>query len=204
MFTGIIEEVGKIERFRAGELTVRCGRVLEGTEVGHSVAVNGVCLTVTEISGGTFKTGVSAETIARSTLGGLKPGDPVNLERSARLGQPMGGHLVQGHVDGTGRISEVSRSELRVTTAVEAILDYCVLKGSIAVDGISLTISELDGTSFKVALIPHTFENTNLKKARPGDAVNVEVDIIAKYVKEFMGRDNGEISKSFLAEHGYI
>jgi riboflavin synthase len=204
VFTGIIEEVGKIDGFSGGELTVRCDRVLEGTEVGHSVAVNGVCLTVTEMSADAFKTDVSAETITRSTLGNLKPGAAVNLERAARLGQPMGGHLVQGHVDGTGRISEISRSELRVKADIEAILDYCVLKGSIAVDGISLTISELNGISFKVALIPHTFENTNLKKARPGDGVNVEVDIIAKYVKKFAGKNTGEINESFLAEHGYI
>lgn len=204
VFTGIIEEVGVIGGYAGGKLKIRCERVLDGTEVGESVAVNGACLTVTGLSSDGFEADVSAETVASTTLGRLRPGSPVNLERAARLGRPMGGHLVQGHVDRTGTITEAGRGELRVKTDPETVLDYCVVKGSIAVDGVSLTIAGLDAESFRVALIPHTLENTNLEKARPGDEVNLEVDIIAKYVKKFIGGDASDINEAFLAEHGYI
>jgi riboflavin synthase len=204
LFTGIIEEVGVIGAHVDGELKVRCVRVLDGTEIGDSVAVNGVCLTVTKLSSDGFEADVSAETAALTTLGRLRPGSPVNLERAARLGRPMGGHLVQGHVDGTGTIMETSGGGLRVKADPETVLDYCVVKGSIAVDGVSLTIAGLDAGSFRVALIPHTLENTNLGNARPGDEVNLEVDIIAKYVKKFIGGEATDINEAFLAEHGYI
>lgn len=185
-------------------MKARCGRVLDGTEIGDSVAVNGVCLTVTGLSADGFEADVSAETAALTTLVRLRPGSPANLERAARLGRPIGGHMVQGHVDGTGTITEVSRGGLQVEADPETILAYCVVKGSIAVDGVSLTIAGLDAGSFRVALIPHTLENTNLGKVRPGDEVNLEVDIIAKYVKKFVGGGVSDINEAFLAEHGYI
>ena len=204
VFTGIIEEVGVIDGYVSGKLKVRCERVLDGTEIGDSVAVNGACLTVTGLSSDGFEADVSAETAASTTLGRLRRGSPVNLERAACFGRPIGGHLVQGHVDGTGTIKEVSRDGLRVKADPGTVLDYCVVKGSIAVDGVSLTIAGLDAGSLRVALIPYTLENTNLGKARPGDEVNLEVDIIAKYVKKFIGGSTGDINESFLAEHGYI
>lgn len=204
MFTGIIEEVGIVEGYERGTFTVGCSLVLGEKEIGHSIAVNGVCLTVTGISAGGFASDVSAETARVTTLGSLRRGAPVNLERAARLGQPMGGHLVQGHVDAVGRIMEISTAELRVETDREKVLDYCVPKGSIAVDGISLTIAGLDRTSFRVALIPYTAEKTNLGKARPGDEVNLEVDIIAKYVKKITGVGAAGINEEFLNKHGYI
>jgi riboflavin synthase len=204
VFTGIIEEVGFTGGCVNGKLKTRCERVLDGTEIGDSVAVNGACLTVTGLSSDGFEADVSAETAASTTLGRLRPGSPVNLERAARLGRPVGGHLVQGHVDGTGTITEANRGGLRIKADPETVLGYCVVKGSIAVDGVSLTIAGLDAGSLRVALIPHTLENTNLRKARPGDEVNLEVDIIAKYVKKFAGGSTGGINESFLAEHGYI
>lgn len=204
MFTGIIEEVGVIGGYVGGKLKTRCERVLDGTEIGDSVAVNGACLTVTGLSSDGFEADVSAETAASTTLGRLRPGSPANLERAARFGRPVGGHLVQGHVDGTGTIMEAARGGLRIKADPETVLGYCVVKGSIAVDGVSLTIAGLEAGSFRVALIPHTLENTNLGKARPGDEVNLEVDIIAKYVKKFAGGSTGDINESFLAEHGYI
>jgi len=204
VFTGIIEEVGAIDGYARGKLKIRCERVLDGTEVGDSVAVNGACLTVTRLSSDGFEADVSAETAASTTLRRLGPGAPVNLERAARLGRPVGGHLVQGHVDGTGTIMEASRGGLRVKADPETVLGYCVVKGSIAVDGVSLTIAGLDAESFRVAIIPHTLENTNLGKARRGDEVNLEADIIAKYVKKFTGGDAADINEAFLADHGYI
>jgi riboflavin synthase len=204
MFTGIIEEVGIAEGYDRGTFKVRCSRVLEGTGIGDSIAVDGVCLTVTGISGEGFASDVSAETARVSTLGGLRRGAPVNLERAARLGQPMGGHLVQGHVDAVGRIMEITAGGLRVKADPEKVLDYCVHKGSIAVDGVSLTIAGLDQTSFLVALIPYTVEKTNLGKARPGDEVNLEVDILAKYVKKIVGASTTGINEEFLNKHGYI
>jgi riboflavin synthase len=203
MFTGIIEEVGTVEGYDGGTFKVGCSRVLEGSEIGHSIAVSGVCLTVTSMIARGLGADVSTETARFTTLGRLSPGTAVNLERAARLGQPMGGHLVQGHVDAVGRIMEIATGGLRVSADREKVLDYCVLKGSIAVDGISLTIFDLDETSFRVALIPHTIENTNLEKARPGDEVNLEVDIIAKYVRKITGAGTEGISEEFLAEHGY-
>jgi riboflavin synthase len=204
MFTGIIEEVGIVEGYDRGTFKVGCSRVLEATEIGHSIAVNGVCLTITGITAEGFTSDVSAETARVTTLGGLRRGAPVNLERAARLGQPMGGHLVQGHVDAVGLILEINTGALRVKADREKVLDYCVLKGSVAVDGISLTIAGLDQTSFRVALIPYTAEKTNLGKARPGDEVNLEVDIIAKYVKKIAGARAEGIDEEFLNKHGYI
>lgn len=204
MFTGIIEETGVVESFTGGVLKVLCSRVLEDTAPGASVAVSGVCLTVTDTDGESFSADVSRETAAKTTLARVKPGSVVNLERAARLGQPVGGHLVQGHVDDIGTIKEINNGELRVRADPSTVVGYCVLKGSVAVDGISLTISGLDRESFRVSLIPYTVANTTLGRARPGDEVNLEVDIIAKYVKKFVAGESGSINEVFLAEHGYL
>jgi riboflavin synthase len=195
MFTGIIEEVGEVKELKAlakgARIVVLCDRILEELEIGESVAVNGVCLTAVEHKKGSFAADISEESLERSTLGRLHRGTAVNLERALSLRSRLGGHIVQGHVDGVGRVKEVSAAgEGRVYSfSVPGQLeDYLVEKGSIAVDGISLTISSLSEGWFSVAAIPHTVEMSNLKGVKVGDAVNLEVDIIAKYVRRYMER----------------
>ncbi len=191
MFTGIVEELGEVtgieHRGDAARLTIRGGTT--GTSPGESISVNGVCLTVTDISGGTFSADVMGETLDRSGLGTLTPGTRVNLERSVRLADRLGGHLVQGHVDATGTILSRTPSagwdQVRIGMAA-AISRYVVEKGSIAVDGISLTVSALGETWFEVCLIPETLARTTLGTKQPGDAVNLEVDVLAKYVEKLL------------------
>lgn len=194
MFTGIIEEVGTVitlEPVTSGaRLRVRCQRALEGTGTGGSIAVNGVCLTLVELGRDFFAADVSAETLHRSNLGDLRPGDLVNLERPLGLTDRLGGHIVQGHVDGTGRLvslQEIGSGHwwLRIRFPVE-LAPYLVVKGSIAVDGISLTIAALEEDIFAATIIPHTFRHTALRVRRPGDKVNLEVDILAKYVERLL------------------
>jgi riboflavin synthase len=202
MFTGIVAELGEVagieQRGDAARLTIRGST--EGVCPGESIAVNGVCLTVTGILDGTFTADVMGETLARSGLGSLTPGAPVNLERSVTLADRLGGHLVQGHVDATGTV--ISRSpadhwdQVRISLPA-AISRYVVHKGSIAVDGISLTVSALgppgagpDGaTWFEVSLIPETLKRTTLGTRQPGEVVNLEVDVIAKYVERLLNRE---------------
>ena len=190
MFTGIIEERGRVEEARAERLVIDAGRVAADMRVGDSVAVNGVCLTVVARQGGTLRFDVSPETRARSSLGTLSLGDTVNLERPVSLSGRLGGHLVQGHVDGVGEIGVVDRNgdggatlEVKVP---EALRRYIVEKGSITVDGVSLTVAGLDPTGITIALIPHTLSVTTLGTVGPGDPVNLEVDVIAKYVERAM------------------
>ena len=201
MFTGIVEELGEVisieRRDGAARITVRGPRVTADARAGDSIAINGTCLTVTGLSGADFTADVMAETLSRTGLGALAPGSPVNLERSLRVGDRLGGHMVQGHVDGVGRI--VSRSPGEhwevVRIAVPAGLGrYLVEKGSVAVDGVSLTISTLDtgdGSAgqpwFEVSLIPATLAGTTLGRAAPGSLVNLEADVIGKYVERMLG-----------------
>jgi riboflavin synthase len=190
MFTGIVEELGTVvvhdgPRFRVGTSTVH-----EGSPVGASVAVNGVCLTVVGNAGGALAFDLSEETLRRSALGRLAPGDRVNLERPATLATRLGGHLVLGHVDGVGRVVSIEPSAdggawLAVAAPGE-LARYLVEKGSVAVDGVSLTVAALDGQTFRVALVPHTLAATTFGSARPGDPVNLEVDVIAKYVERLL------------------
>jgi riboflavin synthase len=199
MFTGIVEELGEVagieHRGDAARLTIRGST--QGTSLGESIAVNGVCLTVADMMDGTFTADVMGETLDRSGLGALIPGAPVNLERSVRLADRLGGHLVQGHVDATATI--VSRTptahwdQVRIQLPGE-ISRYVVEKGSIAVDGISLTVSALSSSAepeawFEVCLIPETLKRTTLGTRKPGDTVNLEVDVIAKYVERLLGPD---------------
>jgi len=192
MFTGIVEELGEVagieHRGDAARLTIRGGTT--DTSAGESISVNGVCLTVTDISGGTFTADVMGETLNRSGLGALTPGNRVNLERSVRLADRLGGHLVQGHVDATGTI--VSRAPSahwdQVRIEIPAVISrYVVEKGSIAVDGVSLTVSALGEAWFEVCLIPETLARTTLGTKQPGDTVNLEVDVLAKYVEKLLG-----------------
>lgn len=211
MFTGIIEEIGKIKAVRHGSfsmvLDIEAEKVLEGTRVGDSIATNGVCLTVTSVGKGVFSADVMPETMSRSNLGELKSGDRVNLERALCLNSRLGGHIVAGHVDGTGRISEKRQDENAIWLTVSAgpeILRYIIEKGSITMDGVSLTIAYVDEQVFKVSVIPHTQEETTLTGKRIGDRVNLENDMIAKYVEKLMGgRKEGGLSLEFLQANGF-
>jgi riboflavin synthase len=197
MFTGIVAELGEVAgieyRGDAARLTIRGST--DDVSPGESIAVNGVCLTVTGIIGGTFTADVMGETLDRSGLGALIPAAPVNLERSVRLADRLGGHLVQGHVDGTGTIISRSPSahwdQVRISLPA-AIARYVVLKGSIAVDGVSLTVSALGEDWFEVSLIPETLKRTTLGTRQPGETVNLEADVIAKYVERLHSGEAGQ------------
>ena len=199
MFTGIVEELGEVlditDLGDSVRLTVRGPRVVEDAGHGDSIAVNGVCLTVVESDGSGFTADVMQETLDRSSLGALRAGSPVNLERPMRLDGRLGGHLVQGHVDGTGTVMDRSPSahwdvvRIALPTDLER---YVVHKGSITVDGVSLTVASVTDGSFTVSLIPTTLELTTLGRKRAGDPVNLEVDVVAKYVERLMGTDHEE------------
>lgn len=194
MFTGIVEERGIVRERVGSRLVIEAERVISDSQVDSSLAVNGVCLTVVELSGSTLGFDVTPETFARSSLGRLAAGDPVNLERPLTLTTRLGGHLVQGHVDGVGEVVSMEVNETGATLTLRApdeLMRYLVEKGSITVDGISLTVAGMEGATFSVALIPHTLEVTTLGTAEPGDPVNLEVDVIAKYVEGFM-KQNGD------------
>ncbi len=193
MFTGLIEEVGEVKEVRrrgkGALLTVRCSKVLEGTKIGDSIAVNGVCLTVVEMGKDFLSFFVSNETLQRSNLGELRPKTPVNLERALKAGDRLGGHIVQGHVDTTTKITGVKREGESFIFTFKLPREYSHLlieKGSVAVDGISLTVARLGSEEFSVAVIPHTYENTNLKWKRVGNRVNLEFDLIGKYVERIL------------------
>lgn len=190
MFTGIVEARGRVAAIEGGRLAVASDALARDGTVGESLAVNGVCLTVTSLREGTISFDLAEETLGRTTLGSLAPGDPVNLERPLTLLARLGGHLVQGHVDGVGTVAEVrgagSGAEMTIG-APDGLLRYLVEKGSVAVDGVSLTVAALDGERFTVALVPHTLEATTLGVRREGDRVNLEVDVLAKYVERLLG-----------------
>jgi riboflavin synthase len=191
VFTGIVREVGRVEaveeRGESVRLVVRAPETAAAAAVGDSVSLAGVCLTAVEIADGTVAFDAVAETLRRSTLGRLETGGGVNVEPALRAGDPLGGHIVQGHVDGVGRIRRVDDEGIEVE-ATQDVLRYCVVKGSIAVEGVSLTIAGLAESSFTVALIPHTREVTTLGQLAEGDDVNIEVDVVAKYVERLAAR----------------
>ena len=193
MFTGIIEEVGTIKRIARGQhsavLTIRAEAVLEGTKIGDSIAVNGICLTVTKLYSDCFSADVMHETLNRSSLSSLSIGSSVNLERAMPANGRFGGHIVAGHVDGIGRICDIRRDDTAVwytITASPDILRYVVEKGSITIDGISLTVADVTPDSFSVSTIPHTVSHTNLSKRHKGDTVNLETDIVGKYIEKLL------------------
>jgi riboflavin synthase len=184
MFTGIVEELGRLESLRAGRLRIAATRVVDGVQIGESIAVNGCCLTVVASGVDWWEADVSDETISRTSLASLNDGDGVNLERAVRASDRLGGHIVQGHVDGVGEVVEpVPDLRIRVPTG---LLRYLVEKGSVTVDGVSLTIVEPLADGFTVAIIPHTADVTTLGTKRPGDLVNLEVDVMAKYVERLV------------------
>lgn len=211
MFTGIIEEIGRVRVLRRGArsftLEIEARKVLEGTQVGDSIATNGVCLTVTRMDEGGFAADVMPETVERTALKRLQPGSPVNLERALTLSSRLGGHLVAGHVDATGRIASRREDDTALWLEIEAepaVLRYVVEKGSIAIDGVSLTVARVGERSFSVSLIPHTQGVTTLHERRVGDRVNLENDMLVKYVEKLMGRaPQGGLTLDFLRENGF-
>ena len=190
MFTGIIEELGKVASLDNGRLTILCSRVLSDLTLGASIAVNGVCLTAVDITPQGFAADLAPETIARTNFGDLHPGDPVNLERPLSLNTRLSGHIVQGHVDGTGTLEclrTLGDGNWEVLVRVPSDLDrFLVYKGSITIDGISLTIASIENALVKVAIIPHTYEATNLASRKPGDRVNIECDVLAKHIGKLL------------------
>lgn len=220
MFTGIIEEMGTVSSIAEGSLsaviTIQASKVLEGSQTGDSIAVNGVCLTVTSIHGSFFTADVMAETLRRSSLGSLSKGSHVNLERAMPMNGRFGGHIVSGHIDGTGTIVSKVKEDNAVWVKINAsqdILKYIVLKGSVAIDGTSLTVAGLDDSTFSVSVIPHTASETILLQKSTGDIVNLENDIIGKYIERLLSfqnnndyRDTGSspaLTVDFLLENGF-
>lgn len=196
MFTGIVEEIGTIKSFDGSKLLVECSKVLENTQIGDSIAIDGCCQTVVSMTNTTFSADVSAETLKITK--GFKSGEKVNLERALTPQTRMGGHIVQGHVDGTAKYLG------NMTFQLSSELDkYVVYKGSITVNGVSLTVSENKNKTFAVAVIPHTLEKTNLKFLKPGDLVNIETDILGRYVEKFLYSQNNNITENFLKENGF-
>ncbi|GBG12083.1 riboflavin synthase [Paenibacillus agaridevorans] len=221
MFTGLVEEVGRMKNvYRQGEammLTIGASIVTQGAALGDSISVNGVCLTVTSYDRASFTADVMPETYRKSTLHLLKPGDPINLERAMAVGSRFGGHIVQGHIDGTGKVTSRTVDANAVVFRIEAksgdLMRYIIPKGSITIDGISLTVVEADGDGFSVSIIPHTLAETALAHRQPGDNVNLETDIIGKYVDHLLHYRNAEksaaapssrISTEYLSRHGFI
>lgn len=222
MFTGIIEEVGEIESIKKGAssavITVKAKKVLSDLKPGDSVALNGVCLTATDISNHGYSMDVMHETLNRTNLGGLRGGSRVNLERAMPADGRFGGHIVAGHIDGTGRIVSMEKDDnaVWITISTEAsVLKYIINKGSITIDGVSLTVARLDSGSFAVSIIPHTAANTILLEKKPGDTVNLETDMVGKYVEKLLacgvvpGEEPAEekkqsgITMEFLMENGF-
>lgn len=207
MFTGIVEEIGVAREVRPGRLIIGAKKVLEGTSPGDSMAVNGACLTVTSAGDDSFTVDVMPETMRRTNLGRLHYGDPVNLERALLVGGRLGGHFVQGHVDDTGKVlSATPDGDALIVkfSAPSKLMRYIVNKGFIAVDGVSLTVIEPDVFSFSVSLVDYTKKQTTLSDKKPGDMVNLEVDIIAKYVERLKQSNNQEVMLGFLEEHDLL
>lgn len=210
MFTGIIEEVGKIKNIQGGtnyKLTIGASKILEDIHLGDSIAVNGICLTAIKWDNGSFTVDVMRETLERTSLHRLRAGSFVNLERALAANGRFGGHIVSGHIDGTGEIINIRRDANAVWYKIktsEKIMEFIIEKGSIAIDGISLTVAKVDRSAFYVSVIPHTLENTILLRKKAGDIVNLENDIVGKYIKSFTDKNsNSTLCESFLKSNGF-
>lgn len=217
MFTGIVEEIGRVSHVisggTSGEIGIDASLVLAGTKIGDSIAVNGVCLTVTSIKSHGFTADVMPETLRRTNLGELRSGDKVDLERAMAADGRFGGHIVSGHIDGTGKIKSMKNEGNAVWVTIEAdkeVLNLIVEKGSIAIDGISLTVAAVTYKDFSVSIIPHTGSETILLGKKIGDSVNLENDIVGKYVQRLLGLNKNDdaseshgITMEFLAQHGF-
>ena len=215
MFTGIVEEKGKVKAIRAGAnssvLTIGASYIMDDVQLGHSIAVNGVCLTVTSCTPDQFTADVMHETLNRSSLGSLKVGSSVNLERAMAANGRFGGHIVSGHIDGTGTIAKIERDDNAFWFTIRTsprIMHYIIEKGSITIDGISLTVAKVGSDNFSVSIIPHTMAVTTLGERKLGDTVNLENDCIGKYVEKLMQKEEEEksssgITRDFLAKYGF-
>ena len=208
MFTGIIEEVGRVQSISSNKINIKANTVLNETKIGDSISVNGVCLTVTAISDGNFTADISPETFKVTALKNLTSGMAVNLERALPANGRFGGHIVTGHIDGIGKIKKLAKNSDFYDFEIELSREnakYVVKKGSIAINGISLTIAEVHNNTVLFAVIPHTFENTNLKNLKTGDYINVETDILAKYIENFLstGDNRTGIDMEFLQRNGF-
>lgn len=216
MFTGLVEEVGSIKAVakssKSARITIKATKVLEGVQLGDSISTNGVCLTVTDFSTNYFTVDVMAETMRRSNLKNLSPGDEINLERALRLGDRLGGHIVSGHIDGVGFISKYENEDNAVWITIQTppeLLRYIIEKGSIAIDGVSLTVAYVDDTCFKVSIIPHTKDATTLLRKKMGDEVNLECDMVGKYIEKLVSVKEETNTKkgidiNFLSENGFL
>jgi riboflavin synthase len=207
MFTGIVEEIGIVKEISRERLTFEARKVLEGTTAGDSIAVNGVCLTVISLEDHGLTANVMPETLRRTNLGKLHYNDQVNLERALAFGGRLGGHLVLGHVDDTGKILNITGQETAHIMRISApakLMPYMVSKGFIAVDGVSLTVVDLDDFSFVVSLVAYTMEHTTLGRRRPGDIVNLETDIVAKYIESLKEQKKQSLNLEFLREYGFV
>lgn len=210
-----MEEIGVVEAIskstKSARITIKANKVLEEVKLGDSICTNGVCLTVTSFSSSKFTVDAMAETMRRSNLSNFSIGEEVNLERALRVGDRLGGHIVSGHIDGMGTISSFEKEDNAVWITIntsEGILKYIVQKGSIAIDGVSLTVANVDNKVFKVSIIPHTKDMTTLLRKKVGDVVNLECDVLGKYVEKFLGaREQAPINKgidfNFLSENGF-
>ena len=217
MFTGIVEEIGTIKKVEKGakssKLTIEGAKIFDDLKLGDSVAVNGVCLTVTEYTKNTFTADVMNETLSRSNLGDLKNGSRVDLERAMAADGRFGGHIVSGHIDGTGRIVKTEKDDIAVWYTIAAdkkIMKYIIEKGSVTIDGISLTVARVSQTDFAVSIIPHTGANTTLLMKNKGDVVNLENDITGKYIEKLLGltkeqetKSESKITREFLTKYGF-
>lgn len=216
MFTGIVEEVGSLEKLTLGGgfgvIEIRANKVLENTKIGDSIASNGVCLTVLEMTKSSFKANVMGETLEKSSLGSLKSGNKINLERAMKLEDRFGGHIVSGHIDGVGKITDIEKKvdgTWFTISASKEILKYIIYKGSIAIDGISLTVAYVDGEKFKVSVIPHTLESTILYEKKVQSVINLECDVVGKYIEKLVNNKDEEIKNEsnvtmeFLRENGF-
>ena len=213
MFTGIVEELGIIRKIsisgHSGSITIEASKVLEGTRIGDSIAVNGICLTVTSMASDSFTADIMAETVRRSSLKGAVSGDKVNLERAMAADGRFGGHIVSGHVDGTGTIIGMHREENAVWVTISAepsIMKFIVEKGSVCLDGISLTVAKVGTTDFSVSVIPHTGEETTLLRKKTGSLINIENDVVGKYVERLLNFKNNEstgITMDFLKKYDF-
>lgn len=218
MFTGIVEEIGILNNINVksefSEIEIKCTKVLDDTQIGDSICTNGICLTVKEKSKDSFKADVMKETLDKTSLGKMKSGDELNLERALKVSDRFGGHIVSGHIDGYGEIASIKESENGVWFTIYAdhsILKYIIYKGSITIDGISLTVAHIEDNYFKVSVIPHTIINTNLRSRKIGSLVNLECDLVGKYIEKFIvvntqstnEKVSSKITMDFLIKNGF-
>ncbi len=214
MFTGLVEEIGNIKAINKGissaEITIGAKLVLDDSKIGDSICTNGVCLTVTKKTEDSFTVDVMPETLRKSSLGDLSPGSKVNLERALKVSDRLGGHIVSGHIDGTGTITSIKEEDNATWVTIQAedeLMKYIINKGSIAIDGTSLTVADVTDNTFKVSIIPHTKEMTILLLKKAGSIVNLECDVIGKYVEKLLGyketKKESKLTMDFLREHGF-